>query len=329
MPPCGSCPAVIGSQPEPSSGSYGLRGQISSGEEVWYSTAPFLDALLEEEFEMPAVLRRLRQDSRKYSGNGRRTQVVLYSNPRGANPTGVDTCTSYRELERSARAGGGAMSWSEAGVLDAPLTRDATSMVLRPPALLMAGRHANTPHPTCVIAPSHPAAVMRQGSVCHVDMAERPESGWTKQLRNQFYFQSLVRVGDEVMVVANVSVGVTKDGTPACLVGVVRERAKAQAHPDGEHALAPTHLDAAADAATCETPVQYAFDYNDKAAGACIERHLEHALAVGADGTWLDNMGPNLYGAKAATGLLLGSYDLRYPTDANPEPCGREVCVAP
>ena len=123
----------------------------------------------------------------------------------------------------------------------------------------------------------------------------------------------------------------------------------------------PTHLDSEASAATCEQPVQYAFDYADPAASACVEvsefellqsstrypclftmhirahltcallfwpvqaavadydtphlflpmspgqRHLEHALAVGADGTWLDNMGPNLYGAKTGTGVLLGS----------------------
>lgn len=59
------------------------------------------------------------------------------------------------------------------------------------------------------------------------------------------------------------------------------------------------------------------------------QRHLEHALAVGADGTWLDNMGPNLYGAKTGTGLLLGSYDLRYPVgETNPEPCPRELADA-
>ena len=65
-----------------------------------------------------------------------------------------------------------------------------------------------------------------------------------------------------------------------------------------------------------------------QAAAACIERHLEHALAVGADGTWLDNMGPNVYGAKTSTGLLLGSYDLRYPTEAAPDPCPRELAGA-
>lgn len=108
---------VIGSQPEPSSGSFGLRGQQSAGNEVWYSKAPYMDAMLQEEFEMPAVLRRIRQVVRN-AADGRRTQVVIYSNPRGSNPTGVDTCTSYRELERAAWAGSGAMSWSEAGVLD-------------------------------------------------------------------------------------------------------------------------------------------------------------------------------------------------------------------
>ena len=40
-------------------------------------------------------------------------------------------------------------------------------------------------------------------------------------------------------------------------------------------------------------------------------------------------MGPNLYGAKTGTGVLLGSYDLRYPvTESNPEPCPRELADA-
>ena len=52
---------VIGSQPEPSSGTYGLRGQVSAGDEVWYSTQPFMDVLLQEEFELPLVLKRMRQ----------------------------------------------------------------------------------------------------------------------------------------------------------------------------------------------------------------------------------------------------------------------------
>lgn len=46
---------VIGSQPEPSAATYGLRGQVSAGDEVWYSTQPYLDVMLGEEFEMPAV----------------------------------------------------------------------------------------------------------------------------------------------------------------------------------------------------------------------------------------------------------------------------------
>ena len=84
---------------------------MTAGDEVWYSTAPYMDQMLREEFEMPAVLRRLRQEGRRVA-RGHRAQVVLYSNPRGSNPTGVDTCTSYRELERSAWAGSGALSWS-------------------------------------------------------------------------------------------------------------------------------------------------------------------------------------------------------------------------
>jgi len=109
---------------------------------------------------------------------------------------------------------------------------------------------------------------------------------------------------------------------------VRREAGNASDHSIGAHALAPTHLDTAARVATCEQPVQYAFDYRDQAGADCIARHLTHALAVGADGTWLDNMGPNLYGATTATGLLLGSYDLRYPTRHNPEPCSRELADA-
>jgi hypothetical protein len=125
--------------------------------------------------------------------------------------------------------------------------------------------------------------------------------------------------------VANATVGEAANGGPACHLVVRREPGKARRHAQGAHAVAPTHLDAGASSAACETPVQYAFDYSDPAASACIERHLEHALAVGADGTWLDNMGPNLYGAMTGTGVLLGSYDLRYPLQSNPEPCPREL----
>lgn len=119
--------------------------------------------------------------------------------------------------------------------------------------------------------------------------------------------------------------------SPPCLDAKTNSKSQPSPNPDsdpGEHALAPTHLDAESAVASCEMPVQYAFDYADSAASACIERHLEHALAVGADGTWLDNMGPNVYGAKTSTGALLGSYDLRYPTSASPEPCARELADA-
>ena len=184
------------------------------------------------------------------------------------------------------------------------------------------------------------------------------------------------RVRAQVMTVLNVSEGRTRAGELACRVTVQRPAhsvgiaaSGARSHEEGAHALTPTHLDAEAAAATCETPVQvpailptlslpyppsdcrrtvlpsccnavhfltalrftvmripphvlqYSFDYADGEASNCIERHLEHALAVGADGTWLDNMGPNVYGAKTASGILLGTYDLRYPTNASPEPC--------
>ena len=319
---------VIGSQPEPSAATYGLRGQVSAGDEVWYATQPYRDVMLGEEFELPTVLRKIRQEGRK-AASGRRPQVVLYSNPRGSNPTGVDTCSSYRALERSAQSGTGALSWSEAGVLDSPIPVNHSTVVLRPPALLMAGRHGDHEQPVCVVAPSHPVGATRSGSSCHVDIYPRPSTGWTKQLRNQFYFTSMLRLGDEAMVVVDATVGTSKAGEPACHLTVRRDATKAVRHEAGEHAVAPTHLDAEASAATCEQPVQYAFDYADQAASACVERHLEHALAVGADGTWLDNMGPNLYGAKTGTGLLLGSYDLRYPiADTNPEPCPRELAAA-
>lgn len=229
------------------------------------------------------VLRKIRQEGRK-AASGRRPQVVLYSNPRGSNPTGVDTCTSYRELERSAQAGTGALSWSEAGVLDASIPVNHSTVVLRPPALLMAGRHGNLAAPVCVVAPSHPTGATRSGSSCHVDVYPRPSTGWTKQLRNQFYFTSLLRIGNEIMVVLDASVGRAKDGGEACHLTVRRDADKAQSHGTGEHAVAPTHLDSEASAATCEQPVQYAFDYADPAASACVEvsefgaAPVQHAL---------------------------------------------------
>jgi hypothetical protein len=342
---------VIGSQPEPSTGTYKLRGQVSSGDEVWYASVPYEDKLLEEEFELPAVLRKIRQESRKlgvrrpqvalYSNprgsnlalhasahhDALSPQVVLYSNPRGSNPNGVDSCTSYRELEKVGREGGSALSWHEAGTLDTPVSADVSVLLLRKPKLLMSGRVVAR-LPACVVVPSHPTAVRHGASVCHVDVAEKPAAGWSKAERNTYYFQSLLRVGDEVMTVLNVSTAKDSRGDAACRVTVQRSTRSAASHEQGAHALAPTHLDASATEATCETPVQYALDYTDKAAAACIERHLEHALAVGADGTWLDNMGPNVYGAKTGTGLLLGSYDLRYPTDDAPEPCLSEITAA-
>ena len=81
----------------------------------------------------------------------------------------------------------------EAGVLDSALSADATHLVLRSPALLMAVRHGGKERPACVIAPSHPVGATRKGSVCHVDAFERPQTGWTKALRNQYYFTSLMR----------------------------------------------------------------------------------------------------------------------------------------
>ena len=41
--------------------------------QVWYSAQPYPDMLLRENFELPAVLRRLRQESRKLGA--RRPQV--------------------------------------------------------------------------------------------------------------------------------------------------------------------------------------------------------------------------------------------------------------
>ena len=62
---------------------------------------------------MPAVLRRIRQEGRRAkSEHGKRVHVVLYSNPRGSNPSGVDTCTSFQKMEASAWEGSGALSWS-------------------------------------------------------------------------------------------------------------------------------------------------------------------------------------------------------------------------
>lgn len=310
---------VIGSQPEPSAGTYKLRGQVSSGDEVWYSTQPYPDTLLKEEFEMPAVLRHLRLEGRKAAG-GRRPQVVLYSNPRGANPSGVDTCTSYRELEKSAKvmpttesewgvgrerevvqgAGrwcgapsydaiahaytrvlshmlprsirlvssqsvtSGAMSWSEAGTLFDDVGSSVTSLTLRPPALLMAGRHGQHARPVCVVAPSHPIAVAKGGSICHVDAVERPSTGWTKATRNLFYFASYVRVDNEVMLVLNATVGTDREGRPACQLLVQRDGSQAANHARGAHVVAPTHLDEEASKATCEMPVQYSLDYTDQ-----------------------------------------------------------------
>ena len=71
------------------------------------------------------------------------------------------------------------------------------------------------------------------------------------------------------MIAVNVSVGQNAAGAPVCVVAVKRDASKAVRHAEGDHALAPTHLDAEASAATCETPVQYAFDYNDRAASSC------------------------------------------------------------
>ena len=309
---------------------------MSSGDEVWYSALPYRDTLLGEDFELPAVLRKIRQESRKLGRVGeQRTKVVIYSNPRGSNPNGVDACTSYRELERAAKAGTGAMSWSEAGTLDATVSATDTTLLLRAPKILMAGARAKLGR--CVIVPSHPLGADRGSSTCHVDAVERPKTGWVRATRNAFYFTSLLRVGDEVMTVLNATDTMDSRGDPACRLVVRRQTAAAAAavaaaaaataaatpavaHEVGEHALAPTHLDAEASAASCETPVQYAFDYTDQAASACIERHLEHALAVGADGTWLDNMGPNLYGAKTASGVLLGSYDPNPNPNTSPNP---------
>jgi len=51
-------------------------------------------------------------------------------------------------------------------------------------------------------------------------------------------------------------------------------------------------------------------------------------MAVGADGVWLDNMGPSISGAITGTGVPLGTSDLRYPASKNQPPgeqCSREL----
>lgn len=51
----------------------------------------------------------------------------------------------------------------------------------------------------CLVVPSHPMAVAKGQSICHVDAVPKPQTGWTKATRNLFYFASLIRVGGEVL----------------------------------------------------------------------------------------------------------------------------------
>lgn len=173
--------------------------------------------------------------------------------------------------------------------------------------------------PSCVVTPSHPKAISRKnGSVCHVDTVERPKIGWNRQERLGFYFSSIVRVGDEIMVV--IQANATRVGDlDGCRLIVSRESPRR--HPAGANVLSPTHLDVAATETNCEEPPQYALDYLHPGAATCLQRHIEHAFSVGFDGTWFDNMGPNVFGAKTSNGIPIGSYDLRYPDAISPEPC--------
>ena len=52
------------------------------------------------------------------------------------------------------------------------------------------------------------------------------------------------RMEGETMVVVNVSTAKDSQGRSACHLVVQRDASKAKAHDEGEHALAPTQLDA-------------------------------------------------------------------------------------
>eukprot|EP00440_Ansanella_granifera_P063316 gb/GFBE01068657.1/.p1 GENE.gb/GFBE01068657.1/~~gb/GFBE01068657.1/.p1 ORF type:complete len:776 (+),score=89.83 gb/GFBE01068657.1/:1-2328(+) len=306
---------IVGSPLASSGAAFGSQGQVTDFQEDAFSPAPVTDTLLGEHWgALPDLLDEIRK-AQVASPLTVDAKIVTYSDARGSNPPNSDSCISYSKLEKMALSGGGAMSWHDAGVLLQDFGKKATKLLLRPPVLLGGEKE----QAACVVLPSHPLAVKNSRSICHIDAFQKPPKGWSEGVRNKFYYYSLMRVGNETMVVLNASAATYK-GQLACRLTLRRDAP--EGHATGAHAMAPVLLDQAADKATCENPLQYALDFTHPEAADCIERHIGHALSVGADGTWLDGLGPWPRGARTSSGIAVAAHDLRYSTS---ESCQKDL----
>ena len=279
-------------------------------------------------FPLPQVLGALRSKARS-------TRIVLYHNPRGSAPTGTDSCVSLAEAE-TRRGMARSFSWHEAGTVVRVLNASSASVarwhsggegtitLLVAPPFDMATR---APRRECLLVPTRPGAC--SGASHYQGTGPGAASGWRTVV-----YRSFARIGDhdggEAVEVLRVRQRPIERGVH-CEVTVKRHAGRQAAGAGvgagvgvgvgvgfsagsrlapGLRIYAPTLLDAGASAASCRTPAQHAFDYSSQLAADCIQTYLARDLALGADGSWLDNMGANLYGARSPRGSLLNSYHL-------------------
>ena len=251
-------------------------------------------------FPLPHVLSALRSAAHS-------TKLVLYHNPRGSSPTGTDSCVSLAEAEsRRGRGGGGGgaaatlqapwsdgFSWHEAGTIvrvlnaSSAATAHPTITLLVAPPFDMATR---APRRECLLVPTATAACAGAAVGAH---------GW-RHVAHRSLARMGERAGAEAVEVLHVrdrggqqqqQQQQQQQGGGHCEV-TVRRRAMAPGttFAPGTRIFAPTLLDAGAAAASCRAPAQHAFDYGSKLAADCIQTYLMRDVALGADGSWFDNM---------------------------------------
>lgn len=265
-----------------------------------YSRRPMQDALITGgpcvthstrscSFALPRVLERIR-------GTAPRLRLVLYHNPRGSDPHGTDSCASLQVVDASRRSNEDSYSWHAAGTL-VQAVQDASSRS----TLLMDPGHnlqSRAPYGGCVLVASRPSTE-----------ASCPSSSSHGANGGGMAYRSYARVGSE-HIVEVLAVHKTAEHGGRCELTVRWATPSPPRIAAGTTLYAPTLIDAGASTATCKHPPQHAFDYGSAAAAACIETYLRRDVAIGAHGSWLDNMGANVYGAMTPTGHELRSFQL-------------------
>ena len=312
-----------------------LLRRLAADKLLEYSHRPVMDALLTGgpcvtskarscAFALPLVLSHLRRASPGL-------KLVLYHNPRGSSPSGSDSCMSSAEVERLAVStdDGGPLLWHSAGTLVRGVNASGETLLVRPPYDFAERK----PRGDCAIVASFRSTHGQRVNHWHASPASSGchGVGGAAHERRQWQYRSIARLGDEPVEVLSVSREPETVGGSLALCrlqvrrlaggamgeaagGATGEAATSarRPHDAGTRVLAPVLLDAGARAASCRKPLQYAFDLSHPLATACVATYLERDAAIGADGSWLDNMGANIYGARSPHGTELRSFHLEW-----------------